>query len=162
MVKKIATGCFISGILLGCTFFAQPEKMPKPEAEAEAVWKYITDTHPFETWPFWPDHQGTYNSKGPHAPKHKIYVNKQALDSKKPPLQNGSMVVKYNLSPADEVKAVTIMYKVKGYNPAAGDWFWAQYSPTGEVQEAGKPENCIACHSDKAGNDYILVHKFDK
>lgn len=162
MLRKILTGCFISSILLGCTFFTQVDEMPKPEAEAKAVWKYITDTHPFEKWPFWPDHQGTYNSKGPHGPKHKIYVNQLALDSKKRPLQNGSMVVKYNLSPADEVKAVTIMYKVKGYNPAVGDWFWAQYSPTGEVQEAGKPEKCIACHLDKAENDYILVHEFDK
>ncbi|MDU9050191.1 MAG: cytochrome P460 family protein [Candidatus Electrothrix sp. Rat3] len=162
MLRKISTGCFVGSILLGCTFFPQLGEMPKPEAEAEAVWKYITDTHPFETWSFWPDHQGMYNSKGPHGPKHKIYVNQLALDSKQPPLQNGSMVVKYNLSPADEVKAVTIMYKVKGYNPAAGDWFWAQYSPTGEVQEAGRPEKCIACHTENAANDYIKVHKFAK
>jgi len=25
----------------------------------------------------------------------------------------------------------TVMYKVEGYNPDAGDWFWVKYSPQG-------------------------------
>ena len=160
MIKQLITGCILSSILLISAFFAQAEEMPEPEAEA--VWKYITEKNAFTDWDFWPDHQGTYPSAAPHAPKHKIYVNKQALDSTMLPMQDRSMVVKYNLSPADKVKAVTIMYKVKGYNPDAGDWFWAKYSPTGEVEEAGKVKTCIGCHNAKADNDYILVHKFDK
>jgi len=107
MLRKISTGCFVGVVLLSNVLFAQDEKMPK--TEAKAVWKHITETHPFEKWPFWPNHQGIYNSKGPHAPKHKIYVNKQALESTNPPLQNESMVIKYNLRPANEVKGVTIM-----------------------------------------------------
>ncbi|WP_339134571.1 MAG: cytochrome P460 family protein [Candidatus Electrothrix sp. GW3-4] len=159
MLKKVSVGCFIGVMLLNNVLFAQGEEMPKPEAES--VWQYITQEKPFTDWSFWPDHQGTNPSNAPHAPKHKIYVNTQALHSKQPPLQDGSMVVKYNLSPADEVKAITLMYKVKGYNPDAGDWFWVQYSPTGEVYEAGKLEKCIGCHAAKSASDYILVHKFN-
>ncbi|MCI5122378.1 MAG: hypothetical protein D3908_14550 [Candidatus Electrothrix sp. AUS4] len=160
MLKKVAVGCFIGILLLTHVCVVCGQEMPKPEVEE--VWKYITEENPFTEWSFWPDHQGTHESKAPHAPKHKIYVNQQALDSEKPPLQDRAMVVKYNLSPADEVKAITVMYKVKGYNPVAGDWFWAQYSPEGEVQEAGKPESCIVCHSENRESDYIRVHQFDK
>ena len=160
MLRKVPTGCFIGIILLTTPLFAQEKKMPLPEPEA--VWQYITEENPFTEWSSWPDHQGTRASTAPHSPKHKIYVNTMALHSKQPPLEDGSMVLKYNLSPADEVKGITLMYKVKGYNPAAGDWFWAQYSPTGAVQEAGKPKSCIACHAEKADNDYILVHEFGR
>jgi len=31
------------------------------------------------------------------------------------------------------------MYKVAGYNPGAGDWFWAKYSPQGKADKFGKP-----------------------
>ena len=30
------------------------------------------------------------------------------------------------------------MYKVEGYNPAAGDWFWAEYGSDGSVRKAGR------------------------
>lgn len=161
MFMKRGIGCFISGIVLSWAFFAQAGEMPKPEAAA--VWKFITKESSFTDWAFWP---GNHESQASHSyvpdtPKYKTYANKQALESTKPPLNNGAMVVKYNLSPADEIKAITIMYKVKGYNPSAGDWFWVQYDPNGEVQEAGKPEKCIACHSSRADNDYILAHEFD-
>jgi hypothetical protein len=47
------------------------------------------------------------------------------------------------------------MYKVKDYNPDAGDWFWAKYGPTGEVMAAGKIDSCINCH--RKGKDYRFV-----
>lgn len=159
MLRMLSIGCFVIFTLTSSLLLAQEKDMPSPDPES--IWKYITKEKPFTEWSFWPDHQGTHASNAPHAPKHKIYVNKQALDSEQPPMKNGSMVVKYNLSPADEIKAITLMYKVEGYNPEAGDWFWVQYSPTGEVHKAGKPKSCIGCHTKQAGNDYILVHKFN-
>ncbi|MCI5224142.1 MAG: hypothetical protein D3924_16100 [Candidatus Electrothrix sp. AR4] len=158
MFKKTFIGCMVLGLLLSSAFFVQSTELPKPDAET--VWNYISKVNPFTDWDFWPDHQGTHDSKAPHAPKHKIYVNKPALESTTPPLQHGSMVIKYNLSPADELKAVTVMYKVKDYNPTAGDWFWAKYTPDGKILQEGKLKKCIACHSSRADNDYILVHEF--
>ncbi len=49
------------------------------------------------------------------------------------------------------------MYKVKGFNPEAGDWFWAKYTPDGQVQAAGKAEMCIKCHGAKKENDYFMT-----
>ncbi|XOF33011.1 MAG: cytochrome P460 family protein [Candidatus Electrothrix sp. YB6] len=163
MIQKILSGCLIIGMVLcsACSNKKMPQTDPPlPQAEAASLWNYITAVLPYKDWAFWPDHQGTYNSKAPHAPQHKIFVNTPALESTGPPLQYGSIIVKENLSPANELKAVTAMYKVKGYNPAAGDWFWAYYRPSGDPIKTGKVKSCITCHSPMADNDFILVHEF--
>ena len=49
------------------------------------------------------------------------------------------------------------MRKVEGFNPEAGDWFWAEYAPNGEVRTEGKAEACIGCHGRQAENDYIFT-----
>ena len=157
MFKKKGIGCFIGVIALCWTSGVQAEEMPKPDAAA--VWKFITQDSSYKNWERLPEELKTHSSFVPDTDVQKTYANKQALESTELPLNNGSMVVKYNLSPANEVKAITIMYKVKGYNPTAGDWFWVQYGPNGEVQEEGKPESCIGCHSKRVDNDYILAHK---
>jgi hypothetical protein len=51
--------------------------------------------------------------------------------------------------------AITVMYKVKGYNPEAGDWFWAKYGPDGKIAAEGKVNSCIECHGAKKANDFI-------
>jgi hypothetical protein len=53
--------------------------------------------------------------------------------------------------------AVTPMYKFKGYNPEAGDWFWGKYGPDGKVMVAGKVNGCIECHEDVKDNDWIFT-----
>ena len=174
MIGKKATGCVIGIMLLGGVFALSvqgeeavqeaanmSEQMPK--AEAEAVWKYISEENPFKKWTFWEDHQRIDNGNGAFSPNHKVYVNQQTVDSKSTPFQNESMAVSYIRSPADELQAIVVMYKVKGYNPSAGDWFWARYSLTGEVEDAGKIERCIKCHARKAAdNDYIITHKLEE
>ena len=62
-----------------------------------------------------------------------IYVNKEGLDSKSPPVKYGTIIVKENLNHGRELKAITIMYKIKDFNPSSGDWFWAKYSRGGEM-----------------------------
>jgi hypothetical protein len=69
-----------------------------------------------------------------------------ALKEKKP-MPDGAIIVKENYGENKEkLMAVTPMYKKKGYNPDAGDWFWAKYGPKGKVMTAGKVEGCINCH----------------
>ncbi len=68
--------------------------------------------------------------------------------------------VKENYSPSHELKAITVMYKIKGYNPDDGDWFWVKYSAKGKTLKAGKPGGCIGCHATRVANDYVLVHEF--
>jgi hypothetical protein len=60
-------------------------------------------------------------------------------------------------TPDKNLQGCTVMYKINGYNPEAGDWFWVQYSaPNGYVVASGKVEACISCHSTRKDNDYVF------
>lgn len=156
MKKKVALAAIAAFFVLGTIVFAQ---MPGPEPDA--LWNYITKESPYTRWGFWPDHQGMQPGRAPHGPLHKVYVNDRALNSSKPPVQYGSIAVKENYGKDKKLKAITVMYKVDGYNPDAGDWFWAKYSPDGKADKFGKPNGCVGCHGTRAKNDFILVHEFD-
>ena len=132
-----------------------------PKAEPEALWEYITQENNYQKWDFWPDHMGMQPGRAPHGPLHKVYVNDRAFNTSSPPVQYGSIQVKENYGKDKELKAITVMYKISGYNPDAGDWFWAKFSPEGKVDKYGKPAGCIGCHGTRAKNDFILVHEFD-
>jgi hypothetical protein len=160
MFKKSGIGFCIGGILLCCTLSGLAAEMPKPNGAA--VWKFITEESSFKDWKRLPEIPKSHGSFVPDTPEQKTYANKQALESTTLPLSNGAMVAKYNLSPANEIKAITIMYKSEGYNPSAGDWFWVEYDPDGKVQKEGKPESCIGCHAKAASNDYLLAHDLGK
>jgi len=153
--QLIIFGCIC---FLSATVAAAQGNMPAPDGKA--LWNYITKVSPYTSWSYWPDHKGMQEGRAPHAPLHKVFVNPQALASSSPPLQYGSIEVKENYSPAKELKALTVMYKVKGYNPADGDWFWVKYSPAGEPLKEGKLKGCIGCHGTRAANDFVLVHEF--
>ncbi|RUM40065.1 MAG: hypothetical protein DSY70_04495 [Desulfobulbus sp.] len=158
MYKLFLTGCLAVAVTLGVASFSIADEMPA--ADGAALWTYITKTSPYTKWSFWPDHQGMQEGRAPHAPLHKVFVNKQALESTTPPLKYGAIEVKENYSPAHELKVITVMYKVKDYNPKDGDWFWVKYSPKGEPLKAGKPKGCIGCHGTRSANDFVLVHEF--
>jgi len=51
------------------------------------------------------------------------------------------------------------MYKVKGYNPKGGDWYWAQVTAGGKVTQEGKVDECIKCHEAQKTNDYTWTSK---
>lgn len=131
-----------------------------PDPDPDALWDYITEESPYDQWAFWPDHQGMQPGRAPHGPLHKVYVNDRAYHSSKPPVQYGSIVVKENYNKDEVLQAITVMYKVQGYNPDDGDWFWAKYDTEGKASPYGKPEGCIGCHGTRAANDFILVHEF--
>jgi hypothetical protein len=133
-------------------------KMPDPDPDS--LWNYITKESPYTKWSFWPDHYGMQPGRAPHGPLHKVYVNDRALNSPRPPVQYGSIEVKENYGKDKKLKAITVMYKVAGYNPEAGDWFWVKYSPAGKADKFGKPQGCVGCHGTRAKNDFILVHEF--
>ncbi len=158
MQKKIIVSCLAMAMTLSSASFAISEDMP--DADGDALWNYISKVSPYTKWSYWPDHQGMLEGRAPHAPQHKVFVNKQALESKSAPLQFGAIEVKENYSMDNELKAITVQYKVEGYNPKDGDWFWAKYSPTGETLKAGKLKGCIGCHSTRVANDFVLVHEF--
>jgi len=157
------TGRFTSILMLGLSvvFLASVAawaEMPGPNPDT--LWQHITVESPYTDWQFWPDHQGMQPGRAPHGPLHKVYVNNRALNSSRPPVQYGSIAVKENYSKKKELKAITVMYKLQGYNPGDGDWYWAKFSPEGKVDKYGKPGGCVGCHGTRAANDFILVHEF--
>jgi hypothetical protein len=147
-------------IICGCAIVAFIAFAEMPSPNADVLWKYITEESPYTKWAFWPDHQGMQPGRAPHGPLHKVYVNDRALNSSKPPVQYGSIAVKESFGKDKKLKAITVMYKVLDYNPGAGDWFWAKYSPDGKADKFGKPKGCVGCHGTRAANDFILVHEF--
>ncbi|MFH2011477.1 MAG: cytochrome P460 family protein [Pseudomonadota bacterium] len=142
-------------VMLAVIAFA---KMPSPDPDA--LWQYITKESPYTKWFFWPDHEGMQPGRAPHGPFHKVYINDLALNSAQPPVQYGSIQVKESYGMDKKLKAITVMYKVKGYNPDAGDWFWVKYSPDGKADAFGKLKGCVGCHGARAANDFIFVHEF--
>ena len=158
MNRWMITVCLAIAMTLTTSSLTMAEDMPGPDGDA--LWNYISKVSPYTEWQYWPDHKGMQEGRAPHAPLHKVFVNKQALDSMTAPLHFGAIEVKENYSPSHELKAITVMYKIKGYNPDDGDWFWVKYSAKGKTLKAGKPGGCIGCHATRVANDYVLVHEF--
>jgi len=156
-MKKIVTSI---GIFSLCAAVASVALAQMPSSDPDALWKYISKESPYSKWSFWPDHQGMQAGNAPHGPLHKVFVNDQALSSTKPPANYGSIAVKENYGQDKQLKAITVMYKIAGYNPEAGDWFWAKYSPDGKADKFGKAQGCIDCHVSKNTNDFVYVHEF--
>lgn len=128
------------------------------------TWHYETDVP-----------AGYYKGTPPHGGVLRTFMNDIAFDAAQaragayPP---GSMFVKENHMPVEGVAvpadkstaiagfpgnlaAVTIMAKISGYNPGAGDWFFAKLQPDGTVDAAGRVESCAACHATVKGNDFV-------
>ena len=66
---------------------------------------------------------------------------------------------------AKYLKAVTVMIKKDGYDPANNDWFWVKYKADGSLDKtpkgdklAGKVPGCIGCHQSASGGDLVFIH----
>jgi len=77
-----------------------------------------------------------------------------------------------NDNPNKWLAAVTVMYRIPGYDPKANDWFWAKYLPDGSLDKtptgmklAGQVARtgdevggCIGCHSSAPGDDFVFLN----
>ena len=158
-MKKIAPLCL--GFLLAMALASPAVPAETPPADPAALWDHITKADPYTKWGQWQDYKGMQKSHSPHGDQNRVFVNLIGLSAKKPPMPFGSIQVKESFDDSGRLLNITVMYKVKGYNPPAGDWFWAKYAADGRASPFGKPKGCIACHAGAGGkNDYVTVHKF--
>jgi len=144
----------LSGIL-----FAQAKK--GPATDGKSVWDFV-QKEKYQNWKMWPGTEAQYQGPEPHGAFLTTYVNQAAFDAikgKKGKLPEGAMIVQDNFGKDKKLKWVDVMYKVKGYNPKGGDWFWAQFKPSGKVESEGKVDECIKCHEAQKGNDYTWTSK---
>lgn len=131
-----------------------------PEPEAAPFWTYMTKTNPYTEWKPWPGKEDMLPGTSPHGAFLKLFVNDVALKAieEDKPMPDGAIIVKENYGKDKEkLMAITPMYLKKGYNPDAGDWFWAKYGPEGEVMASGKVEGCIGCH--RTRDNWLFTEK---
>ena len=135
-----------------------------PEGSADAVLAYLEAADFRNSWDLWPGKGEKYEGTEPHGALLTTYLNPAAAQAaadgagQMPP---GAIVVKDNFMPDGMLGASTVMYKIEGYNPEAGDWWWAKFMPDGSVDmdgmAQGRVEMCIGCHAKGADNDYLLT-----
>jgi len=115
------------------------------------------------------DTDDSYEGSSPHGAYLKMYLNRTAA-GRPNELPHGSIIIKENYAEDGEtLMAITVMYRSEGYNPSAGDWYWAKYNPDGSVavsppdkgsmQLSGRVKGCIACHGDGAADgDFVFFN----
>lgn len=133
--------------------------MPGPEAEK--LNEYIIRYDPYRAWSMWPGKEKLYKGTEPHGALLTTFVNNTAFYSinKKNGLADGSIIVKENYTADKKFVALSVMYKIKDYDPEGGDWFWVKYLPDGKVEASGKVKGCIDCHAKQKDNDYLFTGK---
>jgi hypothetical protein len=162
-MKKFFLIFIILGFAIGIAANLPGSVMKKgglPPPDGEALWSYITESNPYLGWGYWPGYTGIYPGQSPHGAYLKLYANSIALKAAREgkPMPDGAILVKENYGKDKEtLMAVTPMYKVQGYNPDGGDWFWAKFGPNGKVMTAGKVESCIRCHKAGKAGDFIFT-----
>ncbi len=133
-----------------------------PPAEGKAVREYIFRTSPYSKWQLWPGEERYKKGTRPHGAFVAVYLNEDAAQSVKDQngMREGSMMVIENYSPGKLLTSVQVMYLLRDYNPAGGDWFWATFSPDGrKTLESGKLPSCLSCHAGRKNNDYVFTGK---
>jgi hypothetical protein len=130
-----------------------------PDTNGKALWKYITETNPYLGWAIWPGYDHMVKGQSPHGAWVKYYVNGIAMKAAregKDVMPYGAILVKENYAQDKKtLESLTPMYRVKGYNPEGGDWFWAKFGPDGKVIDEGKVKSCIECH--KVAGDFRFI-----
>lgn len=152
--------------VIGCTGYDSGDPEPGPDTSGEAqpnatdLYEQITQEDNYKEWTLWPGLGELNEGTSVHGELITIYVSDaafNAIENKEGVMPDGSIIVKEGYNPDEELTRVLVMYKVQDYDPENNDWFWAVYSPQGEVATEGKVAGCIDCHSANADNDYLFT-----
>lgn len=144
---------------LGACAVYRTQPVPTDRVSAATLWASLESQKYRETWKLWPGTSALYPGKEPHGALLTTYVNDVAMagiQGARGTMGAGALVVKENYAPDRTLAATTVMWKIRGYNPSGGDWFWAKYGSDGRSQAEGKVEGCLACHGRAAANDYLF------
>lgn len=161
-------------VFLGITVIAQMDMSDSDRATK--LFEEINEA-PYTDWAFQPGiPEQYYVGQEPHGMILRVFANDVAIadyEAGTGEHSEGAIIVKENhmaegvdisdmeaKAPVEgfegQLAGLTFMVKVPGYNPDAGDWFWAKIQPDGTIDAAGTPNGCIACHGQVADNDYIF------
>lgn len=146
------------------------EEIMNTERMATEIWNKMKSDNYQESWKMWPDKEAFYNGIDPHGTLLNTYVNEVAYDSivnEKESMPFDAVIVTENYMFDKSLEYITVMKKIKGFNPENNDWFWIKFKPNGAIMTeekygktislAGKVDNCISCHKNQFLNDYIYT-----
>ena len=129
---------------------------PEDQQEAVSLWDTLSG---HEQWGHFDGHDGLQPGKSPHGKFVRTFVNETGAENPAAP-SFGSIIVKENYSKDDlsTLVALTVMQRIEGYDPENGDWFWARYTPDGDLTHSGKVAMCADCHFDADGDDFVFLN----
>lgn len=136
------------------------ENTTSAQPDAAALYTQITEEDNYKEWELMPGTGEMDPGNGVHGDMITVYVSDDAfsaVEDKTGAMPNGSIVLKEGYSSDGELQQIVIMQKVDGFDPEHNDWFWAAYSPDGEVLSEGSLSTCYDCHSQAQDNDYIFT-----
>jgi len=113
--------------------------MEMPDTTGAAVWSYLQQANYQENWQTWPDKGELYEGQEPHGMLLTTYLNEaayQALTGEAAMMPADAIIVKENYMPDSTLAAITVMYKVEGFNPDHNDWFFSKHLPSGDLDMA--------------------------
>lgn len=149
--------CVLFSFLLpGC----DTEQPPLPRADGQALFSYLTQTVDYTRWPYWPTKEALYPGQYPHGTFLTTYVNPiahAAIEAQQGVLPPGSIVIKENYSASKQLVAISVAYKNPQDSSPQGDYFWAEFTPDGQILQEGSPETCISCHTAVRDNDWLFT-----
>ncbi len=162
MKKKSLIVVFIFALSLVFAEVVCAKSKSAPAANATAVWTFINAADYSHKWKMWPGSEALHPGAEPHGTMVTTYVNSSAFNAikrKKGKMPYGAVIVIENYNKNKKLKTIDVMYKVKGYNPKGGDWYWAQFKVNGKALAEGKIDECIQCHEAQKKNDYVWSSK---
>lgn len=156
VIKACSLALVLAVVIVAAPVMAEGDL---PKAEGTAFWTYIHKTNPYTKWAMWPGKEGLLEGNSPHGKYVRIFVNQPALEAVKAgkPMPPGAIIVKENYQDPKTLAAITPMYKAKGYNPTAGDWYWIKIAASGKVLAEGKLKGCIKCHEGAKANGWVFT-----
>ncbi|MDW7733187.1 MAG: cytochrome P460 family protein [Methanolobus sp.] len=136
------------------------ENATSAQSDAAALYTQITEEDTYKEWELMPGTSEMDPGTGPHGDMITVYVSDDAFSAiggNAEVMPNGSILLKEGYSSEGELEQIVLMQKIDGYDPEHNDWFWAAYSPDGEVLSEGSLSTCYDCHSQVQDNDYIFT-----
>ncbi len=129
---------------------------PEDQEEAGSLWDKMSG---YREWSQFSGHEGMQPGKSPHGKFIQTFLNPAGASDPAAP-GYGTIIVKENFSSNDpgSLKALTVMQRIEGYDPENEDWFWARYTPDGELTHSGQVASCADCHFDAGGDDYVFLN----
>ena len=131
-----------------------------PDTTAMSLWSHLEAADYAVNFQLWPEKGELYPGTEPHGMLLTTYLNDVAFDalsSKAGTMPGGAIIVKENYMPDSVLAAITVMYKVDGYNADFGNWFFVKRLANGTIEASGRVPMCQACHSAQAANDYLFT-----